>query len=233
MKKLCFILISFSTYAQNENNINIIDFDVNPAGIIQETSEKRVDSGPKEFFMNEWSIGTITLKNGKKIRDVPIRFELIKSNVEIKFQDKIRVCPSRHFTEFTFLNAKNGNTSKFVNSTLYDDENPLPSSSIMEIIYEDSISLGALHYIEIKRATYIPAFDVGKESDEIIQKKTYYMFSKTEVIPLDKKLKKNLIHFSPYQEEIQDYAESKKLKVLNSEAEIMNLISFYNRLIVK
>ena len=235
MKYLVFPLIFSWQYclAQHDGEASIVDFSVNPGGVINETFYKKWDTSVKNSYLMEWAVGNIRMVNGHEIKNIPMRYDQLSGNIEVRLgAEDTRICPNQMFKEFQVLDVQTGNLRSFENASLYEESIDMTQKSVVEVLYKDSVVLGKLHFIEIKRPTYVRAFDMGEKSSTVIQKHWYLLIQNGIITRLTKKMRKDLHCFGEFSHLIKEYMQQENLKWLEKN-DMVRIFKLYNEEIKK
>jgi hypothetical protein len=161
------------------------------------------------YLTENWTTGTINLKNGEAIRNVQFKFDIYGHRILV-YQEYLKrvVIPEKTDIE-SFAFTENGKTRKFksVNADLTSQK--ILSNYFLEILTEGSVSFYKLFYCNVLplKTPEMPYID------EFIAQKDYYIFYNGRYEPA--KTKKSFLFnkFPQYKPELKKYIRENKLKL--------------------
>ncbi|GEM_PF-1125118 len=166
-----------------QGQLSVIDNSVNPGLVIEEFKTKQRQSASNEFYLNEsWQSGRISLKNGLKIESYPLKFDVFNQQVEIKVDDKVKVCPSHLINDFAMLNLEDNDSIKFVNTLNFEFQDNVPLTGFFQLIYENNYSLIAYYQVLIQQPNYVEALDIGSKQEKKVKREEYFIVDKNRIL---------------------------------------------------
>ena len=141
------------------------------------------------YLNEEWKTADIVLSHDDLlVKDIPIRIDVMNNWLEVKHKGKIYLLYLDDTHSFYFKNSNDA----FITGNSIDEDSP---AGFYKVIYNEKSSLFCHYSTSIKKATYVPAFNVGEKDDKIIIKKTYYVYINNQLIKLEKNKKKLIQQF--------------------------------------
>ena len=161
------------------------------------------------YILDKWYEGNITFKSGELITGLLTNYDLENDQVEVKYEDMIKVIPLLRIDNFVI--ADEDNSRLFMPCENYNYGNGVLMAGVCEVLDSNYFGLIIKYTSEIKEATYVPALDMGKKEDEIILKKKYFLTigKSAYEIPGRKQLFAEL--YAPYADDISLYLKKNKL----------------------
>ncbi len=181
------------------------------------------------YFDDKWHKGKIVMKDGSSMSGIYIRYDLLRSVVEVREDDFIKAHPTRFIKGFSWYNFYIADSLHFI--TLEDHELRREN---FDVIYEtvlsgEPMSLLATTKISIQEPNYLPALDLGNPERKVINQKKYFMYDGSTLISIEKQLDRNLKAFHPFEKEVYFFAKEYKLKC-KREADLKAMVIYFNRL---
>lgn len=214
----------------DNSTVSIVDTSVDPAGYLEQFDLPPVPTEGNVYLEDNWQSGNITLKGGYRLNDLQIRYDLFHNSLEFMDEGNRKVCPLYLIEKFNI--AQNNEVSVYVNIK----ETPLVKlinhKGIVKVIYTKKISLFSYTYLKILEPTYAPEFDMGRKSDKIVKKKTYYLINENKPYKLYTSINKNEVPFGNHFIEIKSYIKKNNLK-LKQEKDLIEIVDYYNQLTSK
>ena len=120
------------------------------------------------YLNEEWENADIVLSHDDLlVKDILIRIDVSNNWIEVKREEKIYLL---YIDDTHSLFFKNSNAA-FITGNGIAENSP---EGFYKVIYNEKSSLFCHYSTSIKKATYIPAFDVGEKDDKIVIKEIYY-----------------------------------------------------------
>lgn len=218
----------FGQEAGDKSTVSIIDTSVDPAGYLEQFDLPPVPTEGNVYLEDNWLPGNITLKGGYKLNMLQLRYDLFHNSLEFMHEGNRKVCPLYLIERFDVTEV--GVTNKYVNIA----ETPLDSidqlKGIAKVVYSGNVSLYGYTYLKILEPTYAPEFDMGRRSDKIVKKNTYYLVNDNKPYELYTTISKNESAFGSHFNEVKTFSKKKKLK-LKQEEDLIKVIDYYNQLV--
>jgi hypothetical protein len=229
MKQLLLVLwVIFVTglHAQNSGDVTIIDFAVNPGGVVKEFGNPNYTSKANTLYLSDWSIGSITTHSSTRISNIPLRYDFLNGTIEIRTENSIVVCPYTQFIEFEFLVSETGNTRIFVNQFEREDIKDIGLFPVIELLYKSNWQLGFLHYAYHKPSTYVMAFDMGEKGSDTTIKSRYCVNDGENWLWLSKRLKSNKDLLGDDFDKVKSFLKNERLTWYGSKDEMITILNY-------
>lgn len=174
------IFVTINSFGQGE--VNILDQTINPGMVIEE-----FDFRPKEvvaycYFNNEWFMGGINLKNGQKVRDHYLKFDIYSNHLEVRVNSGIRICPYQKIDQFFLISVIKNDTLWFSDGKNYSFPDRTPLVGFLQILLEGEYSLAVHHNAKKQQSTYVQALDMGDRREKIVSSETYFIVREKDVL---------------------------------------------------
>lgn len=149
------------------------------SGASVEAFETPETTNPNDNYLYEdWAFGSIDLEQTERvdIPQIPIRYNVVLNELEVKTDDMIKVVDLSLVREFNLLRPENIDPVKFKKRLLFGDR-----SGIFEVIAEGKHYSAYVAYDhDVLAPDYNPQFDVGSKVPKTIIKEHYYLFSEKD-----------------------------------------------------
>lgn len=192
------LMLHTAGFSQNQDSQKItrtedkLRNDLTYGGVIEQTAPLPRKNLGTHYYDTRWRGGTIELFDGKKAKDVLIKYELKNQQLELIFKggDKRRsIRPElvRRFTwresairERTFVNPK------LMQYSLREDN----LKGFVEALYEGEYALYAHHTATLEEGYYVAIFDMGEKDNSWEKKVTLWLKAEDTMYPFPKRKKK-------------------------------------------
>lgn len=172
------------------------------------------------YLNEEWENADIVLSHDDLlVRDILVKIDVSNNWIEVKREGEIFLL---YIDDTHSLFFKNSNTA-FITGNGIAENSP---EGFYEVLYNEKSSLFCHYSTSIKKATYIPAFNVGEKDDKIIIEKKYYAFLNNQLIELEKN-KKKLIQQFHSNNEIITFIKQNNINPKN-EQDLIKFIKYYD-----
>lgn len=172
------------------------------------------------YLNEEWENADIVLSHDDLlVKDIPIKVDLMNNWIEVNLKGKIFLLYLDDTHSFYF---KNSNDAFITGNSIVKDS----PAGFYKVLYNEKSSLFCQYSTNIKKSTYIPAFDVGEKDDKIIIEKTYYAFINNQLIELEKN-KKKLIRQFKSNNEIITFIKHNNINP-KKEQDLIKFINYYD-----
>jgi hypothetical protein len=163
------------------------------------------------YLYDSWSPGTIIMRNGEAVRDVFLKYNFQKRELEIK-------------TDTVHFALSVSDTKQF---TIYDDDaeafrqfaaaqdyqlGGTPLTGALEVLYEGKVGLVARIAPKLVEANYSGALSGGSKNNKIIKEKEYFLVEDNQLVVLPTKRKESIDILQPYATNIEGYMKKNHLK---------------------
>jgi hypothetical protein len=242
--KYCFLLLlaltaSYTLYSQGYSAVPANVRAANTISRLDYITSKDIMVGipmpPKTLVGNPyldsaWQNGSIMLYNTEKLLEgYPVRYDLVKQEMEIRSKSGIKVIEGRKIKSFVWIDSLSKTPEYFINARDYKTAEGTPIEGFFYVVSDGKLPLLKLTESYIKKATYSVQFDVGSKDDKVIKKDRLYYVSDGKAIPVPASRKKLLTAFGPKQSEVQAFIKTNTLSVLD-DRDVKKIFDFYNTL---
>jgi len=194
-----------------------------PAGynIIYNEPHFAKDTEGSPYLNLDWEPADILLKNGKKISDLNVRYDVLEN--KIVYQDKGKT--------YAVGTPDSIAKIKFLDKTLIYipfEKGNTTEKGFFEIVSKGKVSLLRKYEIEVLRANYSVQFDTGYKNDRLTLKKELYLQKEDQAAVANRK-NRLLEVLSDKKNDVIQYIKRGKLSVKDQE-DIIKILAFYNQL---
>ena len=189
------------------------------------------------FLTDDWNKGTLFFTLNRKLENQQFQFDiemnqfLLKGEEELKELADARIVNGVNVMAFVMDN-KLGGKREFLNSQNHGFKvNGVPLLGFVEVIKDGKLALLKKYRIEVIKAGYNVALDVGSKQDKIVKKEVYYIKNadSKELTEVSKSQNKNLAALGNHQDKVKAYMKENKLKFKPGK-DLPQIIAYYNSL---
>jgi len=172
---ICFLLAFLAGIPQlsAQGIKSVLDNEVNPGEVLMEFDNRDREITGTYYIDESWEKGNIVLKSGTEIKNQLIRYDLEYDLLEVKLPDHLKVVPLRKLDYFRLIDTSLKNV--FQNCDRFSFEDGTLLSGICRMMVEGYYGAIIKYTYDIREATYVPVLDMGKQSDEILIRKSTYL----------------------------------------------------------
>ncbi len=226
---LVFVLSCTYLSAQNRNSEGLIEAANNQnlaqVGISTFDSRDRTIDG-SVFLFDDWEKGSIVLNNGKELTLEMFNYNLEANQLVVVLEGKKMALPLVEFQLFK--------TNK-VSKTTFQEEvrnfkrivDQKRAIRLYEQLIDGDYALYRSYDIEVKKANYNPAVDVGTVKDQLVKKEIFVLQYEDQFYVVPKSRKKAIKEFSQIKR-VSSYLQKNKLN-LKEEADLIALFDYLNK----
>ncbi len=227
---LLLTLLQFTTASGQRSRTFTVPIEQLYAGEAIRTYDLR-DKGTKGsvYWFDEWNQGAILLKNGQKVDQYEVKYDIQSWMLEINTPKGVKILPGAKVKEFYLEKAVGKeNTERYhlINLREYFEQN-IPSQGFYELLVDGSYPLVKNFELDMLKPNYVPALDAGETQSKIIKKTRYYLIKNKILIELPSSRKKFTDIIKKIKPEVADFMKENKLKPKNEE-EMIEIITFCN-----
>ena len=184
-----------------------------------------------DAYLNpDWRPANILLFTKETLLEgYPIRYDLLKNELEVKASNGIKVLEGRRVKSFVWKDSLSWTNEFFINASLYKDEDNTPMTGFFKVLADGRSPLMSKPKAYIKEADYNVQFDVGTRDDKIIKKEILYYAKDGVAYELPKSRKKILAIFGENSDKIAEYVKVNELDHSNR-TDIIRVFTYYNSL---
>ncbi|MEM9324094.1 MAG: hypothetical protein AAGA85_00490 [Bacteroidota bacterium] len=127
------------------------------------------------YLDEQWRSAMMVLKNGKEIRGVRLRYDLLNELFEVQYEDLFRSVVPDSFQEVRVYSDPSS-TSLYATYEPFRRYDRTKQGLAKTLYTNDSIRIIERPYVEVKEPTYVPTHHVGSRNKQIVQKRALYVF---------------------------------------------------------
>ena len=163
------------------------------------------------YLFDNWSPGTITMRNGEEVQDMFLKYDFQNHSLEIKTDSAYYALSAADTKSFTVYDDEQNDFRHFVAAQDYGLGNT-PLVGALEMHYEGRLSLLSRTAPKLIEANYAGALSGGSKSDKIVKEKEYFLAEQEQVTPLPTERKEAIKMLRTYDPEIKDFVKENRLK---------------------
>jgi len=208
---------------------SILDKSTNPGEVLVEFDNRSVELKGSYYLLNDWQIGNVVFKSGASVVNQWVNYDLECDILEVKLVDLVKVVPLMVIDNFIVSESEIKKRS-FKPCSNYLLNNAVPLVGLCEVIDSNYFGLMIKYTAAIKKATYVPALDMGKKEDEKIVRQKYFLTIGNNAVALPRKKQLLIDLFAPYQDNLTLYMKENKLNYKNRH-DLLILLGYLNTLL--
>ena len=176
------------------------------------------------YLFESWVPATITFKQGEEVEEVPVNVDLLNNRVEIKAGDQVKVAYGFQIRDFVVKDLLEED-SKFVSFSDFRLADGEKLKGFGQLLYDGQVKLLKRPYVIVKKAKYIPGFEVGSLNPEIVDKEKYYLLENEILREVKRKP-----DFGKQNAQIKKFMKKHKLKT-KREKDLVDTVAYYDSLL--
>lgn len=149
------------------------------------------------YLDTHWRNSNVMLYDKEKmIEGFPMRYDIHLDELEFKAKNGIKVLAGDKVKSFVWADSITRVPEYFINGNAFRNEDDVPFTGFFEVLSEGSVPLLKKTYIDIKKADYNVALNVGSPDDKILKKNKFYVLKENRLVELPGSRKKFLNNFN-------------------------------------
>lgn len=174
-----------------------------------------------------WSHSNVLLyENDKLIDGFPMRYDIHLDELEFKGKNGIKVLAGNKVKSFVWADSITRTPTFFINGKAFRNEHDVPFTGFFQVLEEGPVPLLKKTFIDIKKADYNVALNVGSPDDKILKKNKFYVLKENRVIELPGSRKKFLNIFND-NSRLEKFIKENGLST-SSEQDLKVILNYYN-----
>ena len=202
---------------------------VDQFGIIKSIPAKQSQVIGSVYLNDEWLTSNIYLKRGlfpaDRIEKVAIKVDLMTNTIELKTEEGIKVLDQAKVDKFEWFNPQTNTREVYINGNHFTLNGTKFDNFCT--VYGNRGRLVKWSYVELQKADYNVALDVGNKEDRFIKKSKFYLLKDNELIELTKK--SVYLVMAPKADEIRQFIKKNRVN-FTQESDIRSVIDYYDSL---
>jgi hypothetical protein len=200
---------------------------VDQFGIVKNMSLKPLEKKGSIYLNDEWFTASIFLKKGvfavDKIEDIQIKLDLTTNTIEVNTHEGIKVLSHAKVDRFEWFNPAINAVEVYTNCSDYT----LNGTRFDHFctIYGNKLKLVKHSYVEVQKADYNVALDVGSKEDRYIKRSKFYLLKEEQLFECTKKSLYSMM--SDKEDEMKQFVRKNRLS-FSEEADLKFIIDHYN-----
>jgi hypothetical protein len=188
------LFCSYSSLAQNVvGGVNAKGMDMNtyPYGTISQFGLPEKTTTGSSYLYEDWKLGTIVVSGNRKIKDYPVKYDILNQVVEVNTDKGIRILELKNIDSLLIKDIVVGR-QLFLNAKKFEGAKA-QILGLVELIHNHNLLLLKYHYVYIKEGAYNAALDMGNNEIKYLVRSKYFFFGNglttlTEIPKTKKKL---------------------------------------------
>lgn len=178
-----------------------------------------------------WKNSSILLyEKDKLLEGYPVRYDIHSDELEINAKNGIKVLKGSKVKSFVWADSITNTPTYFVNAKEYKSDNNTNLGGFFQVVSDGAMPLFKKTTVEIKKADYNVAFNVGSHDDKILKKSDFYTLKGNEVVEIPGSKKKFLPLFGDKTEVIEKFIRDNGLSI-SKEENLKMIFDHYNSLV--
>jgi hypothetical protein len=183
------------------------------------------------YLADDWMRADIHLKKEvlgtKELRNVSVKLDMKDNMFEFYTDQGIRVLEGAKVDTFRCANSSNGQNEVFLNCDLFTFEGTKLIGFCKVLSSSGKVLLVERNYVDIIKADYNIALNVGSKDDRIIKKTKRYFIRDNKMIEYDKR--SFYVVVGEKEAQVKKFMKEQKLN-LNEEEGLLSALNYYNTL---
>lgn len=181
------------------------------------------------YLSTSWRKSVVLLyKDNKVLEGYEVRYDLQSDELDFKSAKGVKVLRGSEIKSFVWMDSLRAEPYYFVNARDYKLDG-VPLTGFFEVLVDGATPLFKKTRLNVKKATYNVALDVGSRDDKILKIPEYYTGRSSEVIDVPTSRKRTADLFPGKEEEMSAYMSANDLS-LKKEEDLILLFRQYNSL---
>jgi hypothetical protein len=179
------------------------------------------------YLDTRWRNSNVMLyEQGELIEGFPMRYDIHLDELEFKGKKGIKVLEGNKVKSFVWTDSITRTPIYFINGKAFRNEHDVPFTGFFQVLAEGSVPLLKKTYIDIKKADYNVALNVGSPDDKILKKNKFYVLKENRVIELPASRRKFLIILNG-NSRLEEFIKQNDLSTSN-EQDLKLILDHYN-----
>lgn len=179
------------------------------------------------YIENTWQVGDIMLKDGKILKQTPIKYDLEHNTMEIYTKQGVKTLYSDKIKQFSWVNTT-GLTQNYINVDIFDSNDDI-TAGFFEIIVLGKYTLVKKNGVEYIESNYSEIHDAGNRNGRYAHTEKYYYITGNEVNKLPKGKKAFMEIFDTKRSEITTFMKENKFGH-KEQYHLRKIFEYYNSL---
>ncbi|MDH3708453.1 MAG: hypothetical protein OER04_01125 [Cyclobacteriaceae bacterium] len=200
----------------------------NSNGILFELKPRPSNPSAQYYYIEkEYRPGDIYLKNGNAIRNLPMRYDIMRNRMEIVFEQEIKVLYASRIDSFQWFNTTNVGISRFTRCKNYPVDPDM--KGFLQILADGPLTLASYTYLKVYPATSSVALSGSHREHNIFKKEDFFIIKGQEILGFPKKRKQAMLMMADHKDQIKRFIRSQGL-VFSRKQDLVRIFKHYNSL---
>jgi hypothetical protein len=179
------------------------------------------------YLNTQWMRSSFMMYNvDKTFENYKVRYDIRRNELEVKTPTQVKVVEGNRLKNFAVTDSLNSHTAFYANGKDFTLDGK-KQSGFYEVLEDGKLALLKKTEIEVKKADYNAALNIGSLDEKILKKDSYFVLKGTELQEVRKK--KFFAVFGDQAAVVQDYADKNKLSV-GDPRQLELIVRHYNSL---
>jgi hypothetical protein len=179
------------------------------------------------YLDRHWNMASILLyKDDILIEGYPVRYDLLKDELEVNSQRGIKVLEGRRVKSFVWIDSLSQKPVYFINAAQYKNQSNEKLTGFFAVLSDGRLPLFKKTTAAIKQSNYSVQLNMGNPDDKVLKKEALYYAADGIVYNVPKTKKKLLPLFGDKQKQIDEFIKVNSLDVSNDDGLIKAFTHF-------
>lgn len=198
-------------------------------GFVREMKPKVDNPYSKSYYLaGQWQTGSILLKSGEEIKNVPIKYDVVKNLIEVKFDKDVYYISSRNVDSFKWFDYSSYRENEFVPCHYFEIESENPVGFFKKV-YDGKLQLYIHYTVSVFQANSSVSVTGSHRDNDIVWNEEYYVNFDDKLVKLHPKRKPNLYLFEENQDQVLHYMRISGYWFKN-EGDIIQVLQYFDTL---
>ena len=193
-------------------------------GVVKELRTKPAEVTGSIYLYNEWRTAHVILKKGvlsvSTLPNVKVRLDLRINSIELNTDVGVRILEGPKI-DTLIVNDPLDRPEVFVNCANFNFEGT-KLTGFCKVLASGSVALVERSYVEILKANYNVAMDIGNKDDQLIGKTKMYLIKNNELVTYSRKSFKKMVS------DKEEYINALRNLNLNQTTGVIEALKIYN-----
>lgn len=219
------IVLCSTTLAQLHSNSAV--YNRQTSSLLQELRPKPSDPRGKNYYhYQDWLVGDVILHNDKTISNQLMRYEILRNQMEISFNNKIVILEGRKIKTFEMINPYSSRKVTFTPCAEYELEKE-KIIGFFEVLADGDIKLLSHKSIVVFGATKSVALSGSHRENSVFINERFFIARGDDIQEVGKGRKKDLKVFGDKAELVRKYANKNGL-IFKRKNDLIEMVEYYN-----
>lgn len=206
---------------------SVLDKSTNPGEVLVEFDDRESTVLGDHFLFREWFPGDVILSSGTTVTNQKINYDIQSDRLEINLENQVKIVPASKLGYFVVIDSGQNRARIFRGCNNFTMDDHVPLEGICEVVDSNYFGLVIKYSSEIKKATYVPALDMGNQNAQVIQQEQYFLSFGNRITPLPRKKSEFIKLYYPRVDDVERYIKENKLNHKNR-MDLLKILTYLN-----